>query len=274
VTLRHSTEAAVESIGMLSDAVRRDLYFHVRAAPQAITRDEAAELAGISRSLAAFHLEKLVAASLLAVSQPRVPRLRRPGRVPKLYRATDTQIEFTLPPRRYETMATILVESVHIGGDAVRSAALAAAAARGRQIGAEALDGARVGRLGVDRALGLLRPTLEQHGYEPEVRREAGVQVLLRNCPFHALLAADTALVCALNCELVGGMIAGLGAEVLEARLVPRPEHCCVTVTPRTRDAEPALGAPAEAVASEFVSGAVDAHGLTAATADAQSASD
>jgi predicted ArsR family transcriptional regulator len=239
VTLRQHAETAVESISVLSDDVRRDLYFHVRAAANPITRDEAAELAGISRNLAAFHLEKLVAAQLLTVTSPRAPRLRRPGRAPKLYSPTDTQIEFSLPPRRYETMAAMLVEAVHLGGEAVRGPALRAAHSRGTGIGTAALGDTKVGRLGVERALGLLRPVLEEQGYEPEVRREGPLEVRLRNCPFHALLATDQALVCALNCELVAGILDGLGAEVLEAHLIPRQEHCCVTVAPRSREVEP-----------------------------------
>jgi predicted ArsR family transcriptional regulator len=242
VTLREETEAALGPLSVLSDDVRRDLYFHVRNSATPITRDEAAELAGISRNLAAFHLEKLVTAELLTVSAPRL-RLRRPGRVPKLYSPANTQIELSLPPRRYQTMASVLIELVHSSSSEVRDATLAAAASLGRQIGSAALDGARVGRLGVERALGLLRPVLEQNGYEPELRRDPAVEVLLRNCPFHGLLAADQDLVCALNCQLVGGVLTGLGAEVLEARLIPRPEHCCVTVCTRTRDEEVAPSA-------------------------------
>ncbi|HEX3611545.1 MAG TPA: transcriptional regulator [Sporichthyaceae bacterium] len=239
MTLRDETDAAVGSLSVLADDVRRDLYFHVREAATPISRDQAAELVGISRNLAAFHLEKLVVAGLLTVSLPRLPRLRRPGRVPKLYAVADEQIELSLPPRRYRTIASVFIESVQQGGDAARATALDAAASCGRQIGAATLEGARVGRLGVERALGLVRPVLEDNGYEPEVHRTDGTQILLRNCPFHALLEADQGLVCALNCELVGGMLSGLGAEVLEARLIPRPEHCCVTVVPRARTEEP-----------------------------------
>src|ERR1044071_8087908 len=62
VTLRQHAETAVESIRVWADEVGGDLSSHVRAEANPITRAEAAELAGISRSLAAFHLEKLVAA--------------------------------------------------------------------------------------------------------------------------------------------------------------------------------------------------------------------
>lgn len=237
MTLRQHTETAVGTLAVLADDVRRDLYFHVRSAAQPISRDEAAELAGVSRNLAAFHLEKLVAAGLLAVTQGRPARLRRPGRAPKLYSPTNTEVEVSLPPRRYDTMAAMLVEAVHVGGEAVRGPALRAAHSRGTGIGATALGQAKVGRLGVERALGLLRPVLEEQGYEPEINREGAVEVRLRNCPFHGLLETDRALVCSLNCELVAGILDGMGVEVLEAHLMPRPDHCCVTVAPRRRAA-------------------------------------
>lgn len=238
MTLQDEAEAALDSLSVLSDEVRRSLYFHVRGAGAPITRDEAAELAGISRNLAAFHLEKLVAAELINVTQPRHARPRRPGRIPKRYVPADSGIELSLPPRRYQTMGAVLIEAVHSGGDTVLVAALAAARAVGKQLGATALDGARVGRLGVERALSLLRPILEQNGYEPELLREPSTELVLRNCPFHSLLSTDQALICALNCELIAGVVAGLGAEVLEARLEPRPDHCCVTVSGRTREEE------------------------------------
>jgi len=235
VTFRDDTEATVGAISVLSDDVRRRVYFHVRAAPNPISRDQAAELAGISRNLAAFHLEKLVAASLLKISQPRLPRLRRPGRSPKLYSPADTELEFSLPPRRYDAMAAMLVEAVHLGGEAVRDAALRAARSLGVSIGAATLGESRLGRLGTERAIGLVRPILEQRGYEPEVRRNDGMEMLLRNCPFHGLLSTDKALICALNCEYVGGILEGLRVQAVEAQLVPRPEHCCVTVASRGR---------------------------------------
>jgi predicted ArsR family transcriptional regulator len=65
---------------------------------------------------------------------------------------------------------------------------------------------------------------LDQLGFEPQPR--AGC-VRLHNCPFHALAARHTALVCDLNLRFVTGLIDGLD-EVAEARLAPRPGSCCV----------------------------------------------
>ena len=58
---------------MLADDLRRRMYEFIRRADGPVSRDEAAAAVGISRKLAAFHLDKLVDAGLLEA------RLR-PGR--------------------------------------------------------------------------------------------------------------------------------------------------------------------------------------------------
>src|SRR5919109_3967881 len=45
------------AIGLLQDPVRRALYGHVVAAGGEVSRNQAAEAAGVARSLAAFHLD-------------------------------------------------------------------------------------------------------------------------------------------------------------------------------------------------------------------------
>ncbi|HEU4532911.1 MAG TPA: hypothetical protein VFS00_02290, partial [Polyangiaceae bacterium] len=52
-----------------------------------------------------------------------------------------------------------------------------------------------------------------------------------RNCPFHAIAARYPPLVCGMNLALYEGLLEGLGAARLEARLDPRPGECCVRVS-------------------------------------------
>src|SRR4051794_4597364 len=74
--------AAIATIAALDDQVRARLYATVRAAGGPVTREQAAAEVGISRKLAAFHLEKLVDAGLLD-SGPDIRIPRRVGRAPK-----------------------------------------------------------------------------------------------------------------------------------------------------------------------------------------------
>ncbi|HEU5271133.1 MAG TPA: helix-turn-helix domain-containing protein, partial [Jatrophihabitans sp.] len=59
--------AAIRAVAALADSVRQELYDYVRAARTPVSREQAAEATGISRKLAAFHLDKLVAIGLLRV---------------------------------------------------------------------------------------------------------------------------------------------------------------------------------------------------------------
>src|SRR6266508_916321 len=62
---------AVDAIGALHDPVRRAVYHHVVGQPEAVGRHEVAQALDIGRTLAAFHLDKLAAAKLLAAAVER-----------------------------------------------------------------------------------------------------------------------------------------------------------------------------------------------------------
>jgi predicted ArsR family transcriptional regulator len=95
--------------------------------------------------------------------------------------------------------------------DALRSAARAA----GRELGED--------------ANGSVSDVLARGGYEP---RAAGERIVLANCPFHSLARRYTELVCAMNLDLVDGLLGAVGADGLRARLDPGPDRCCVTIGP------------------------------------------
>src|SRR3954447_20898917 len=95
--------AAVAAIAALDDDVRRGLYEHVRGAGAPVTREEAATAVGISRKLAAFHLDKLVELGLLRSGfGPRSDR--RVGRAPRLYQPATQDIAVRVPERSPELL--------------------------------------------------------------------------------------------------------------------------------------------------------------------------
>lgn len=239
VNLPVSTDDSVSVAAVLADTVRRRLYFHVRACSAPVTRDEAAAAVGISRDLAAFHLEKLAAAALVepapADSAPDGPRPE--GRPPKRYRIADAGLHLDIPPRQYDLIAAILLEGMcETGGDRAESARLAAHR-RGVDLGAATREGARAGRLGRDRAVRLAVQALVEQGYEPDIPERRPVHIRLRNCPFHGLMdVRDPRLVCRLNQSFVDGILDGLQIEYLRGVLEALPGRCCVAV--RERGAE------------------------------------
>jgi predicted ArsR family transcriptional regulator len=198
----------IDAIGLLHEPVRRTVYEYVAAQPGPVGRDAVAGAVGIGRTLAAFHLDKLADAGLLAVSFAR--RAGRTGRPAKLYRRAPGEVTVSVPARQYRMLAGALAEALEeTGADA---AACAAAYRRGR---AQPVSGDVAGHLA-----GL--------GYEPVVD---GAHVRLRNCPFGAVADEFPPLVCGMNLALVRGMLAGAGLPESDAELDPLPEGCCVRVT-------------------------------------------
>jgi len=231
---RHPTAV----LGLLAERVRRELYEFVRRASRPVTRDEAAAHAGISRRLAAFHLDKLVHGGLLH-SHTDVPA-GGVGRRPKVYEPRPVEIAVSLPPRQYDFIGELLVDAVAVAsapgapaeapvpaGDAVAASARDLARQRGSAAGASAREQVSSGRLGPERALTLAAGVLESCGYEPV--RTAPRHLVLRNCPFHRLAERSRELVCGINHAFCSGVVEGLGkATGVTAELEPAEGLCCV----------------------------------------------
>ncbi|MGH3123590.1 MAG: transcriptional regulator, partial [Streptosporangiaceae bacterium] len=72
-------ESGLATLSSLGDPVRRSLYEFVSKSVEPVGRDQAAAAAGIGRSLAAYHLEKLVSLGLLTASYRRPAGQGGPG---------------------------------------------------------------------------------------------------------------------------------------------------------------------------------------------------
>lgn len=233
-----AADRAIDSVSVLSEDSRRRMFTFVRRAGRAVTRDEAAASVGISRKLAAFHLDKLVEAGLLRARYERPGGMRKVGRQPKVYEPTDAQITVSIPDRRHELLADLLLDAVLTEGadENAAQAAMRTAEQRGRQSGAAAREEIRPGRLGPERGLTACERLLDQYGYEPV--RETPTRLRLRNCPFHPLAGKAPELVCGMNRAFLGGYLDGLGVTGIEAVLAPQPGECCVRLHQSERDRE------------------------------------
>lgn len=204
-------------VSLLAEPTRRRLYEFVMARGEAVGRDEAAAAAGVSRHLAAFHLDRLASAGLLSVEFKRLSgrRGRGAGRPSKLYRAAGT-VAVSVPPTRYDLAASILAEALSQTG---RTAVRRAAGARGRSLGRE-LAGRTVGD-GPERVAAALSLLGFHAGVDPDG------SVHLRNCPFDSVARERPELICDLNRALLDGFLDGLGEAEMRAR-IETPDACCM----------------------------------------------
>ena len=209
---------ALAGLATLDEPVRRRLYEYVSDAGRPVSRDEAAGAAGITRTLAAYHLDKLAEAGLLATTYERPAGRGGPGagRPAKLYRTAEQELAVSVPPRAYELLARLLAEAAESDTTGtVRTTLHRVAHDVGREIGT--------------RAGGDLVTALRGGGYRPHAGPDGGIELL--NCPFHRLAQEHRDLVCGLNLRLVDGVITESTRPQARAELSPRPDRCCVVVS-------------------------------------------
>ncbi|MFF4429602.1 helix-turn-helix transcriptional regulator [Streptomyces sp. NPDC001513] len=230
----------IDAIAVLQDPVRRRLYEYVVAQGREVGRNEAAEAAGVARTLAAHHLDKLTEAGLLESGSRRLTGRSGPGagRPAKVYTRARAEWSVSLPARDYRTAAELLAEAVEQAG--LDAGLCAAARRRG-----EALRGSAEPCGGLEEAM----EVLAARGYEPHLEGvgnaegeaagaaagaaagEAGTAapvVRMRNCPFHAVAERFPPLVCGMNLALLEGLLGADGP--VRARMDARPGECCVVV--------------------------------------------
>ena len=218
----------IGSISVLDDQARAGLFFHVTNSDGEVTRDEAAAAVGVTRRIAAFHLDKLVDEGLLEASFKRLSGRSGPGagRPSKLYRRSGRRLNVSLPPQNYELMARLLASAIAESEGASAAQRLKPGArAFGTSMGTAARDhvGPSASR---KRVLGALIDELAGHGFEPFADGDETLR--LRNCPYHDMARENTELVCSLNLALMQGVADGLDLADLEPTLEPREGQCCV----------------------------------------------
>ena len=231
-----SSDSGWEALQLLAEPTRRALYKASREATTPLTREELAGAVGISRRLAAFHLDLLADAGLLTVDYARPAGRSGPGagRPAKRYVAADVDLELSVPPRRYDLVASILARGLatadQSGGDALETT-FGVAHDEGERLGKLRRS---PGRMSAAATTDAATDVLTDLGYEP--RRETEGRVHLCNCPFDSVVGVATDVVCGLNQRFVSGVLEGLGGHRnVRAVLDPAPDRCCVTVATEGR---------------------------------------
>lgn len=218
----------LEAVAILREPTRNALYEYVQRQPAPVSRDQAVKALGLSRALAAFHLDRLVEVGLLKADYRRLSGRTGPGagRPSKLYRRSRRRFEISLPHREHGLLAGLLAASVTPPDEGV----LPVQPARdfGRSLGARARRGIR-SRPTAARLVECVEAVLERLGFEPY--RATDREVRLRNCPFDPLSRRFTPVVCGVGQALVGGLVEGVAADELSVSRDERPDRCCVVLS-------------------------------------------
>jgi predicted ArsR family transcriptional regulator len=233
VTASDGLDAQLARLSAFGEAQRRALYAVVARERRAISRDEAAAAVGISRPLAAYHLDRLVDEGLLEVRFERRTGRRGPGagRPAKVYQRSAAAVELSVPTRDYRFIAELLANAVERDASGTAQSALNDVANEAgvrsvASLSTEESDNQTDG-------LTDLRRTLGERGYEPY---DNDGELRLRNCPYHRLAEHHRDLVCKANLAFIRGMAEHLGlGQALRTRLDPKRGECCVSIAQASR---------------------------------------
>ena len=218
-------------LAALDDRVRRRVYAFVRSRGAPVSREEVAGAVGISRKLAAFHLDKLLGLGLLRAHFARPTGRSGPGagRPAKMYEPSSARLTVSIPERRYDVVGELLVDAIERTPSGPAAAeAKRVAHERGVTMGEAAARAEGLRRPGPERTMSAAKAVLDDAGYEP-YRDDAG-DVRLRNCPFDDLARRAPDVVCEMNRSLVEGVVDGLGGSGVRCDLERHPDECCVAI--------------------------------------------
>jgi predicted ArsR family transcriptional regulator len=185
------------AISALQDRTRRRILLDFYVHQPEWTVDDAAKAAGVHRTVAHAHLERLVALGYLVVGQ----RRGKSGKPANLYRLAGQHIEFSYPVRRFARLAGLLAEGLQTRGQE----GIQAARDAGRRYGASLVDKPADSPESVLRQLAPL-------GADYFIADDH--QVLARNCIFRQACAAAPDVVCELHAGLIEGAFQQAGLAV------------------------------------------------------------
>ena len=216
------------AVAQLAEPLRRRIYQLVAKSAEPVSRDQAADAMGIGRTLAAYHLDRLAKNGLLEATYARPPGRTGAGagRPAKLYRRAAGEVAVSLPPRDYALAAEILAAAIDEDPSGPTRSLVEQSA---RRIGIDAGCELR-SRPTTSPADATVASALQERGYEPFADGDA---IRTRNCPFHLLAQRHRDLACAMNHQLITGLLEGLGESDYTAILEPHPATCCVAIVPR-----------------------------------------
>jgi predicted ArsR family transcriptional regulator len=204
---RDTSKAIDRLVAALRDPTRRSilLAFYADATPRSV--DEVAAAAGVHRTVAFGHLERLLALGFLGTDR----RRGLPGKPAKLYRLVAGPLELHHPARQFATLAGLLAEGLQqFGAPGVEVA---------RQAGRR--QGAALATHSASNPADALVP-LAVLGADYMVETD---RVVARTCIFQEACAAAPEVVCNLHAGVIEG--------ALEAAGTPRQvEPCGDTMTP------------------------------------------
>jgi predicted ArsR family transcriptional regulator len=224
VTLNQpQTEQEIERLASaLGDPTRRRVFFVVREAKAACTKDQVAESVGIDRRLAGHHLDKLVEQGFLQAEYRRREKGGPgAGRPPKLYTLAETEAAVTLPERHYEVLAELLLRAMSEPGSSPEEQLERVGFEFGRSLAQEqASEGGSP--FTPTQAIAEVVRLLTRFGFAAKSDGPATIRAC--SCPFEEMAFHDPERVCGLDRSIWRGILSVYAPEATIRATTARAE--------------------------------------------------
>jgi predicted ArsR family transcriptional regulator len=194
----------------LGDRTRRRILLGFYEDPRGRTVDQVAAAAGVHRTVAFQHLERLAALGYLATDR----RRGVPGKPAKVYRLAGGPVEVSQPARLHRHLAGLLATALGRMGGVGRAAGREVGAGFGRSLARPAA--------GVLEALAPLEALGGRYALEP-----GATTLVARNCVFQEACRQSPEVVCGVHAGMLEGVLGASGRGRRVAPMGPRPDGGC-----------------------------------------------
>lgn len=210
---------------ILADRTRRGIYLFIKHRREPVSVNQVADAFSIHRNAAKFHLDKLLECGLLQAEFKRVNGRSGPGagRPSKLYSSTSVEVSFSIPERRYELLAQLLLRAL-TSGESLEAVGYAF----GRQLAVDFKKDVQC-----EDPMDCVRSLLSQLGFEPTVETDAdgATWITTENCPFGKVALESDVQVCGLDHAMIRGIMETFAdgeVAVRECMSMPHGHEICV----------------------------------------------
>lgn len=192
---------------VLADPTRFSIYQYVVGRHRAVTVQEVAEQFDIHPNVARLHLTKLEDVNLLDSSSEKTGKGGRPSR---LYSLSEQVISLQFPPRDYQMLANIAIETLASLGDVGQKALYEMGKKFGQEAARQALDKERLSlsNMPLDAKVESIQRLVLAQGLNPEIEvvDDQTLRFRVFNCTFKETAMKNSESVCQMHHALLLGI--------------------------------------------------------------------
>lgn len=221
-------EQTLRITNVLSDPTRYSIYQHIYALHQGVTVQEIADQFSIHPNVARLHLNKLEDVSLV---KSKIEKANKGGRPGKIYQLADEVVSISFPPRDYQTLSSIALDTLLSMGKEGELALQKNAFKAGKDLAHNMIydEHIDIDALKIEDKIPLIFKLATSQGLNPEIEQidEYALRFRVFNCTFKET-AQNQYYVCKLHHALLSGMFSAFFGRIdlIEETNMLQQAHC------------------------------------------------